>query len=106
MKSEYNFKKMKVKRRGILPALQSEKAAGNKVRITILLDEDVIDYFKNESERSGALPYQTQINQALRGLIEKRQNTSEIDALKAELLHDRVFICALAKEITQRRSEK
>lgn len=106
MKPEYSFKKMKIKRRGVLPALDAEKMAGNKVRITILLDKDVIDYFKNKSSHSGALPYQTQINQALRQLIEKRQSVAEIDILKENLLQDKVFIRALTKEITQRRSGK
>ncbi|MCX7121353.1 MAG: BrnA antitoxin family protein [Gammaproteobacteria bacterium] len=106
MKPEYNLKKMEVKRRGVLPALQAEKIAGNKIRITISLDKEVIDYFKNESSHPGALPYQTQINQMLRQLIENRQSKSEINELKSELLSDKVFIRALAKEIMQRHSQK
>ena len=82
MKNEYDLKKMKVKRRGILPALQAEKAAGNKVRITISLDKEVVDYFKCESNHPGAFPYQTQINQALRQLIDKRQDAGDIENIK------------------------
>ena len=107
MKKEYDLKKLKVKRRGVLPALHAEKAS-NKVRITISLDKDVVDYFKSEATHPGAFPYQTQINQALRQLIDKWHGTnhSGIEELKAELLHDSLFIRELAKELQRRHTGK
>ena len=44
-----------------------------KTRITIRLDEDLVDYFLNEAERSGgATGYQRLINDALRQHLEGR----------------------------------
>ena len=38
MREEYDLKKLKVKRRGLLPELKDEKGKPAKVRITISLD--------------------------------------------------------------------
>ena len=100
MKAEYNLKKLKVKRRGMLPALQTKGADHTKVRITISIDKDVIDHFKSESKAKGALPYQTQINQALRQLIDQPHASDNVADLKTTLLHDKTFIKAVAKRIS------
>ncbi|MEK6730924.1 MAG: BrnA antitoxin family protein [Pseudomonadota bacterium] len=108
MKKEYNLKNLRVKRRGILSALQAPEPVGNKVRITISLDQDVLDYFKAEATNPGALPYQTQINQVLRRLIDKSRRTScdDVEELKAGLLHDAIFIRKLAKALDRRQTDK
>jgi len=62
------------------------------------LDQDVVDYFKQATEQSGALPYQTQINQTLRRAIES-EGLEDIEALKARLLEDPEFLRKLAKYI-------
>ena len=46
MREEYDLKKLKVKRRGLLPELKDEKGKQAKVRITISLDQDIVNYFK------------------------------------------------------------
>jgi uncharacterized protein (DUF4415 family) len=64
MKASYDFSKGK--RGRILPP----EPAG-KIRITIRLDEDLVDYFLKESDSyGGAKGYQTLINQALRQHVE------------------------------------
>ena len=105
MKKEYDLKKLKVKRRGILPALQAQKTTTNKIRITIALDKEVIDYFKTEAKHPGAFPYQTQINQALRKLIDNwhELNHDNVDEFKNALLNDTTFIQKLAKKLSQRK---
>jgi len=105
MKKSYDLKKPKVKRRGVLPALQAESTASNKVRITISLDQGVVEYFKAEATHPGALPYQTQINQALRKLIDRRHGSAhdDIEKIKTELLHDPAFIRQLTKVVRQAR---
>jgi uncharacterized protein (DUF4415 family) len=40
-----------------------------KVRINIMLEEDIVDYFKLRAAMPNAAPYQTQINQALKDLV-------------------------------------
>jgi hypothetical protein len=61
------------------------------------LDKDIVDYFKAKAEEPGALPYQTQINQALRQVIQ-----SKTEGVKDALLKDPDFIRAVANEINQR----
>ena len=98
MRKEYDLSKMKVKRRGVLPELQGEDVKQAKVRITISLDQDVVDYFRNAAEQPGALPYQTQINQTLRKAIES-EGVEDIEALKKKLLEDSDFLRELAKHV-------
>ena len=66
MKEHYDFSKGK--RGRILPP---EPEPAGKVRITIRIDEDIVDAFLKESQESGgAVGYQTLINNALRQHIE------------------------------------
>jgi uncharacterized protein (DUF4415 family) len=66
MKPQYDFSKGK--RGRIVPA---ETEPRGKTRITIRLDEDLVDHFLQEAERSGgAAGYQTLINDALRQHVE------------------------------------
>ena len=53
MRKEYNFSKGK---RG--PVIQPDP---NKVRITIRLDADIVDYFKEQVHKAGGGNYQTMI---------------------------------------------
>ncbi len=45
-----------------------------KERVTMCLDEDIVDYFRAEAERTGG-KYQTLINQVLRAIVDKASNT-------------------------------
>ena len=66
MKPQYDFSKGK---RGRIAPPETEQ--GGKTRITIRLDEDLVDYFLKEAERSGgSIGYQTLINDALRLHVE------------------------------------
>jgi len=58
MKNEYNFHKGK---RG--PVVPMPKG---KTRITIRLDHDILDWFREQVERAGGGNYQSLINDALR----------------------------------------
>jgi uncharacterized protein (DUF4415 family) len=62
MKKEYDFSKGK--RGPVIPT------PSGKARITIRLDEDVIDWFKQQVHEAGGGNYQTLINKALRAHIE------------------------------------
>ncbi|GAB2563969.1 BrnA antitoxin family protein [Dyella jejuensis] len=64
MKSEYDFSK--ARRAKDIPHLSTlqEQAGGGKTRITIMLDDDVIEGFKALVGPAGA--YQTEINRVLR----------------------------------------
>lgn len=57
MHKEYDLKALKVKRRGVLPGLRGQMPAQAKVRVTIALDRDVVEHFKEAAAQRGALPY-------------------------------------------------
>jgi len=66
MEPQYNFSKGK--RGRILPP---EPEPQGKTRITIRLDEDIVDHFLKEADTSGgSTGYQTLINEALRQHVE------------------------------------
>jgi uncharacterized protein (DUF4415 family) len=64
MKDEYDFSQAK---RGTI-----EPTPAGKTRITIRLDDDIIDWFRQQAEQAGGGNYQTAINQALREHIERQ----------------------------------
>jgi uncharacterized protein (DUF4415 family) len=66
MKQRYDFSQGK---RGRIVAPEPEPRG--KTRITIRLDEDLVDHFLKESDAlGGAMGYQTLINEALRQHVE------------------------------------
>jgi len=69
MKANYDFSKGK--RGAVLPA------HGNKVRITIRLDQQIIDWFKAQVEQSGGGNYQTLLNNALLEHIKRQDEPLE-----------------------------
>ena len=72
MKEEYDFRGG---RRGAVVEVPS-----GKTRITIRLDDDVLEFFRGEVERQGGGSYQALINQALREFM-----TSERESLEKTL---------------------
>jgi uncharacterized protein (DUF4415 family) len=63
-----------------------------KVKITINIDADILEHFKNRANAKNAAPYQTQINTELRRIMEqdltgKTENLSKFD-LREALLND------------------
>jgi uncharacterized protein (DUF4415 family) len=70
MRKEYDFSKGK---RG--PVIPSP----GKTRITIMLDDDVIEFFRSRAEAQGS-GYQTMINAALRAAIDEAKNKTAEDS--------------------------
>ncbi|MEM6405194.1 MAG: BrnA antitoxin family protein [Pseudomonadota bacterium] len=68
MQTEYDLNTLQIKRHGPLPGLQ-EQADTTRVRVTMMLDTDIVSYFKEMAEQPGNLSYKTYINQALRQII-------------------------------------
>jgi uncharacterized protein (DUF4415 family) len=69
MRKEYDFSKGK---RG--PVIAPDP---DKVRITIRLDEDIIDWFREQVNVAGGGNYQSLINKSLREYIEHRTEALE-----------------------------
>jgi uncharacterized protein (DUF4415 family) len=74
MMKTYDFRKGK--RGPVLPV------PPGKERITIRLDADILDYFRDAVDRAGGGNYQTLINNALRAYIEGGQKPTLEDTLR------------------------
>ena len=70
MKKEYDFSKGK--RGAVLPASKG------KTRITIRIDDDILEWFRGEVDAAGGGSYQTLINDALRDHIKNQQEPIEL----------------------------
>ena len=70
MKKEYNFKQGK--RGAVVPVPKG------KTRITIRIDDEILDWFRGEVEAAGGRNYQTWINQALREYLKQQQPLEEL----------------------------
>jgi uncharacterized protein (DUF4415 family) len=82
MKREYNFSRAK---RG--PVISVPKG---KTRITIRLDDDILDWFRQQVDQAGGGNYQTLINDALRQYIRRAQEPLEATlrrVIREELSH-------------------
>ena len=71
-----NYDFSKGKRGPVLPV------PPGKQRITIRLDADILDYFRDAVERVGGGNYQTLINNALRAYIESAQKPTLEETLR------------------------
>ena len=69
MKKEYDFSKG---RRA--PVL---KAPPGKTRVTIRLDDDVLEWFRQQVDEAGGGNYQTLIHEALRSYMDRKQESLE-----------------------------
>ena len=69
MKANYNFSK--ARRGAVAPS------TGNKTRITIRIDRDIVDWFKNKVEENGSGNYQSLLNDALRAHIGQKDQSLE-----------------------------
>ena len=69
VRREYDFS------RGVRGAVV--KAAPGKTRITIRLDNDILEWFRREVHKAGGGNYQSLINQALRAHVERRPEALE-----------------------------
>ena len=82
MRREYDFSKAK---RG--PVISVPKG---KTRITIRLDDDILDWFRQQVDQAGGGNYQTLINDALRQHIRRAREPLEATlrrAIREELRH-------------------
>lgn len=68
-----------------------------KIKVSIYLDGDVVEYFRLRSEQPNAAPYQTQINNELRKIME--DGSSDTATLERDILNDKKFLKALKKKL-------
>ena len=69
------------------------------MRITINLDADVLEYFKQRASTPHSAAYQTQINAELRRLMEADASENNLSKTAQELLQNDEFIVALKDKL-------
>ena len=90
--------RMKRLQRGSFKVKPGETDLKNcKVKITMYLDADVLAYFRDRAEQPNAAPYQTQINNELRSLMET--GFADTPGVKDQLLNNNKFLRALKKRL-------
>ena len=89
--------KMKRLPRGSFKVMRGATDLKNcKVKITLYVDADVLEFFKKRAEQPNAAPYQTQINNELRKIMES--GSADAQTLEKAMLNDKKFLKALKKK--------
>ncbi|MGB9180954.1 MAG: BrnA antitoxin family protein [Pyrinomonadaceae bacterium] len=70
------------------------RPSNTKVKVSMYLDLDVLNYFKERAAQPNAAAYQTQINNELRAIMERDGGDPY-----AELVNDERFIAAVAARV-------
>jgi uncharacterized protein (DUF4415 family) len=97
---EPNEKLDKMKR---LPrgSFKAKKGATNlencKVKISMYLDADIVQYFRTRADVPNAAPYQTQINNELRRIM--KNDSREIQSIEDDILNNEEFLRALKAKL-------
>jgi uncharacterized protein (DUF4415 family) len=68
-----------------------------KVKVSMYLDSDILTYFRQRAEQPNAAPYQTQINNELRKIMEA--DSLGKASLDKNILEDTEFLKALKEKL-------
>lgn len=68
-----------------------------RVKVSIYLEEDVLQYFRARAEQPNAAPYQTQINNELRRIMEN--DSRKIRSIEDDILNNEEFLRALKAKL-------
>lgn len=69
----------------------------NKVKVSMYLDEVVVEYFRARAESPDSAPYQTQINNELRRIMEN--DSREVQSIENDILNNEEFLRALKEKL-------
>jgi uncharacterized protein (DUF4415 family) len=69
----------------------------NKVKVSMYLDKVVVEYFRKRAETPDAAPYQTQINNELRRIMEN--DSREVQSIEDDILNNEEFLRALKEKL-------
>ncbi|HXG84544.1 MAG TPA: BrnA antitoxin family protein [Pyrinomonadaceae bacterium] len=75
----------------------AEKLKGKKLKVSIYLDADIVEYFRRRAEAPHAAPYQTQINNELRKIMENDMRGN--GGLENDILNNEEFLRALKEKL-------
>ncbi len=72
-----------------------------KIKMTMFIDGDILQHFKNRAESPNSAPYQTQINQELRAAMERDllEESDNLNAVVEKLANNQNFINAVSERL-------
>lgn len=72
-----------------------------KIKMTMFVDFDVLQHFKKRADAANAAPYQTQINQELRRIMERdlAEEENRLGDVEERLLNNPKFIEAISEKL-------
>jgi uncharacterized protein (DUF4415 family) len=72
-----------------------------KIKMTMFIDGDILQHFKKRAETSNAAPYQTQINQELRAIMERdlANEQEKLDEVAEKLVNNPRFLNAISERL-------
>ena len=73
------------------------KASEAKVKISLYIDGDILEYFRQRAAPPHAAPYQTQINNELRRIMEA--DSRETASIENDILNNEEFLRALKEKL-------
>ena len=68
-----------------------------RIKVSIYLEEEVIQYFRQRAESPNSAPYQTQINNELRKIMEN--DSRETESIENDILNNEEFLRALKEKL-------
>jgi len=74
------------------------KRSDQKIKISIYLDADVLDFFKEQAAKPNSAPYQTQINNELRNAMERKPQTPD-EVVTLTMFENPEFLSNLAEKL-------
>lgn len=72
-----------------------------KIKMTMFIDGDILQHFKKRAETSNSAPYQTQINQELRAIMERdlTNEQEKLDEVAEKLVNNPIFLNAISERL-------
>jgi translation elongation factor EF-4 len=98
MKKDYDFSK--AKRGAVIPM------PAGKTRITIRIDDDVLDSFRQAVHRAGGGNYQTLMNQALRAYVARQEGRKEMEDAIRRVVREELTPMRRVKKAAKKKASK
>ncbi len=73
------------------------KRKDSKTKISLYIDGDILEYFSQRAARPHAAPYQTQINNELRRIMEN--DSTDAASIENDILNNEEFLRALKEKL-------
>ena len=73
------------------------KRKDSKTKISLYIDGDILEYFRQRAESPNSAPYQTQINHELRRIMEN--DSQDAASLENDILNNEEFLRALKEKL-------